>query len=237
MQQMLPTRDHTDTSSAHPSAFQSVSPLIKSPKEHDACARNRDSGYSSDFSPAGVKTPSRRFTFDFDDVDSDLCNNVDGSDISADEDVFVDQFEPLIHVINETDESDDADNEVAALLRSEAHTYNTAAVQICRPSAPVTVNTNDTPNGARSSDTSKDLCLIASPFYHTRWNTRDRYRTMTMCRNAFRPIVSRSVGTQTPNPHCQLVLDAMLSNKLTLSRGKYASTLYIVRAVKLLINY
>lgn len=226
MQQMLPSRDHIDTSSAHPSAFQSVSPLIKSPKDQETCARNRDSGYSSDFSPAGVKTPSRRFTFEFEDVDTDLCNNLDENDISADEDVFVDQFEPLIHVIKESDESDDADKEVAALLRSEVHTYNTGAVQRCRPLAPLTVNTNDTPNGARSLDTSRDLCLIASPFYHTRWNTSDRYRPMIMCRNSFRPIVSRSVGTQTPNPHCQLVLDAMLSNKLTLSRGKYPCTLY-----------
>ncbi|XP_053398859.1 uncharacterized protein LOC123523910 [Mercenaria mercenaria] len=214
MQQMLTSKDHKDART-YPSAFQPVGVLAKSSAD---AGKKRDSGYGSDVSPAGLKTQSRRFTFDEDDVDSELCQALDEIDISADEDVFVDHFEPLIQVINECDESDETDKEVEELF-DEYHSENTVSenVQIRRPPAPLpTPDVNNGSDITHSADGSRDLCLIASPFYHTNWNTNDRH----ICKNPFRPIVSRSVGTQTPNPHCQLVQDALRSKKVTLRRGR-----------------
>ncbi|XP_060568422.1 uncharacterized protein LOC132727026 [Ruditapes philippinarum] len=207
MQQMLTSKDLTEDRK-HPSAFQPVGGVLKSPT---AVGKKRDSGYGSDFSPAGQKSQTRMFTFDDSDMESEICDAFDDIDISADEDVFVDHFEPLIEVIDECDESDETDKEVEELFEEhhEEHTV-TGSVPICRPQAPL-----PTPEVDDERD-STELCLISSPFYHTNWNNIDRF----ICKNPFRPIVSRSVGTQTPNPHCQLVQDALRSKQIALTRGR-----------------
>jgi hypothetical protein len=213
MQQILTSKDLTEYRK-HPSAFQPVGSVLKSPT---AVGKKRDSGYGSDFSPAGQKSQTRMFTFDDSDMESEICDAFDDIDISADEDVFVDHFEPLIEVIDECDESDETDKEVEELFEEhhEEHTV-TGSVPICRPQAPL-----PTPEVDDERD-STELCLISSPFYHTNWNNIDRF----ICKNPFRPIVSRSVGTQTPNPHCQLVQDALRSKQIALRRGKIIFMLF-----------
>lgn len=216
MQQLLTSKNSEDDHS-HTSAFQPVNVLAKLPTTP---CKKRDSGYGSDFSPAGLKSQSQRFTFDDDDdIDSELCDALDDVDISADEEVFADHFEPLFHAISECDENGDTDKEVEELLGdSPARTYSGPQnFQICRPAAPFPTSKNGEVSGTNDRESgSRDLCLISSPYYHTTWSRRDK----TMCRNPFHPTGSRSVGTQTPNPHCQLVQDALSSKKVTVTRGR-----------------
>lgn len=215
MQQLLKSKDSKDP---HPSAFQPFNVLAKSPT---TCSKKRDSGYGSDFSPAGLKSQHQKFTFDDDDddnendVDSELLSALDEMVINTDEEVFDDHFEPIFHAINEGDENDETDKEVEELL-CQSDNLDTENVETGRPMAPIPTPQNGNICDTNSVHGSGELCLVASPYYHTHWNTRNKY----MCRNPFHRTGSRSVGTQTPNPHCQLVQDALRSKKVTLSRGE-----------------
>lgn len=218
--QMLTTKDPGD-SQIRSSAFKPVGAGAKSPISLSSNSRKRDSGYSSDFSPARVKNPELTFTFDDDELDDESCvfhAADDDIDISADEDVFVNQFESVMNVIFEEENDDeDADREVEELLNDDVDTDTEVSQsgQIRRPSAPLP--SPEVSGYSSEGSESDELCLIASPFYHTKWTMKDRVLFI----NPFRPIVSRSVGTQTPNPHCQLVQDALRSNTLMLNRGRH----------------
>lgn len=200
---MLKTTESYDTGLTQ-SAFHPVGSGSKSPVDIGVRrSAHRDSGYGSDFSPAGVKTATRRFTFDDrDGVRSELSNRFDDLDLSSDEEVFIDSD---ISAISEPDDDDEADREVENLLR-HCHSDETSCETnvIIRPVAPL-------PTAGSESRNERDLCLIASPYYHTKWRARDSLTG----RCSFRPIVSRSIGTQTPNPHCLLMQEAFNSNMLT----------------------
>lgn len=220
MQQMLNTKDLTEDPN-RTSAFRPVTPVTKSPK--GPCRgldKKRDSGYGSDFSPASVKSVQRKFVFgDESDVDGDFVDDFSGMNVHDidDEDVFCETFEFGFSAIQE-EESDDTDKEVEELLNdSPKHHSVSDPIDINRPPAPL-----PTPDSVGSAESGRQDNLIASPFYHTQWNKRDR----VFCRNAFRPFVSRSIGTQTPSPHCQLIQDAMLSDRIAdpqrhMDRGSY----------------
>lgn len=203
MQQILAAREFPEVK-PHQSAFHPVGNGSKSPTELGRSSRQRDSGYGSDASPRGAKTQGRRFTFDADGADLELYN----ADISSDEEVFLELNEPVIGVINECDERDEADREVEKLL-SDCHDEHLATQPgvVRRPLAPLPPPDADIDPAALYEPVNRDLCLITMAFDHT--------FSRTTCRNPFRPIVSRSVGTQTRNPQCQLVQDALNSHKFT----------------------
>lgn len=202
---MLNTKDLTEDPT-RTSAFRPVTPVTKSPKfQSRALDKKRDSGYGSDFSPASVKSVQRKFTFG-DDTDADADNMFD--DFAAmdfhnidDEDVFRETVDYGFSAIQELEEGDDTDKEVEELLLNESPNHHavSAPIDIHRPPAPL-----PTPESVGEGDNVRPDYNIASPFYHTPWNKRER-------RKAVRPFVSRSIGTQTPSPHCQLIQDALLS--------------------------
>ena len=115
---------------------------------------------------------------------------------------------------HDTDDTDEADKEVEELLSGSGElgqsdiTSQPLHSNLCRPAAPVptpedfqeeTENVNcDIPNCTNNEVT--DLAISHS-FHHMPWNrSRRKYY--------FRPI-SRSVGTQTPNPNCQIIREAI----------------------------
>ncbi|WAR20208.1 hypothetical protein MAR_002046 [Mya arenaria] len=206
---MLTTSEPPDATSRK-SAFHPVSPLAKTPPERHVCDRKRDSGYGSDFSPAYSGTPKRKFTFDESDDTSSLATEINVMNVNnkdSFDDVFFDHFD----VIPEGEESDDTDKEVEELLSDSPDCRVLSnPIAIVRPPPPAPTPESD--ESSNSSAASVD-CLIASPFYHTQWTKRDR----VVCRNPFRPIVSRSVGTQTPSPHCQLIQDVLTSERIAAS--------------------
>ncbi|KAL4238302.1 hypothetical protein ACF0H5_003014 [Mactra antiquata] len=215
--QMLTSKDSVVTQC---SAFQQVGACAKRPEVVlGSSTRHRDSGYSSEFSPSTVKSQAKCFNFDNDDDDDDedeyfpdvFCSN---EEISADEDIFINEFKSVMNVIYEDNVHDDndVDREVEELLHDKPNVHGNIELQqsVHRPSAPLP-SLDNSPN---IDNDDNELCLISSPFYHTKWTIRDR----VIFRNPFRPLVSRSVGTQTPNPHCQLVHEALRSETLVLNR-------------------
>ena len=200
---MLTSREPPDCANRK-SAFHLVSPIMSSSPERLGRDRKRDSGYGSDFSPAGPGTPKKKFTFDDADVRAAFDETNCEMDVERDDcdDVFMDHFE----TIPEDDESDGTDKEVEELLSASpvCHVISDP-IPIGRPPPPA-------PSPSPGSEASVDF-LIASPFYHTQWTKRER----VVCKNPFRPIVSRSVGTQTPSPHCQLIQDVLASGRNVIS--------------------
>lgn len=216
---MLNTKELTEDP-CRASAFRPVTPVAKSPKGCPrALDKKRDSGYGSDFSPASVKSVQKSFIFPGDsEVDGDFIEDFNEMDIQNvdDEDVFVETNEFGFSAIQELEEGDDTDKEVEELLTESPKDHSVSdPIDINRPPAPLP--TPDSENGSIRTD-----YMIASPYYHTQWQKRDRI----MGRNAFRPFVSRSVGTQTPSPHCQLIQDAFSGNRIAdpqrhVDRGKF----------------
>lgn len=142
----------------------------------------RDSGCGTDYSPASVSSLPRRFTF------SDSCNIFEGIDDFTLYEVFSEDGETSKEVLNKDVDSDhDTDKEIEELLNENGETSHAVSqpISIQRPPAPV-----PTPDPI-----SQHLHLIC-------WNKTDQRR------NIFRPIVSRSCGTQTPSPHSQTIFQS-----------------------------
>lgn len=151
----------------------------------------RDSGYGTDCSPAHV-TGNRRFTYDDGDEECGLSETVFQMDLNK---------EGPDNVFDEAEETDPDDLEVQRLLNknsdSQGSSHAVSQPIHFRPLAP----------GPNPDD--EDSRTIASPYFHTQWTPRDR----RPARYGFRPIVSRSVGTQTPSPNSQLIRDAVESRR------------------------
>ena len=208
MQQMLNTKELT-VDPTRTSAFRPVTPVTKSPKgQIRGLDKKRDSGYGSDFSPASVKSVQKRFTFGDDpELDAEFLDDFNEMDIHGidDEDVFTETFEFGFSAIQELEEGDDTDKEDEDLLTESPHHHSVSdPIDINRPPAPL-----PTPESVGDGEDDEGLDYnIGSSYYHTQWNRSKRERRS----KAFRPFVSRSIGTQTPSPHCQLIQDAMLSS-------------------------
>ncbi|KAH3711872.1 uncharacterized protein LOC127858289 [Dreissena polymorpha] len=190
------------------SAFHPVSPVVKSPSERLGPDRKRDSGYGSDFSPAAGTPIQRKFTFDERDVTASLTSGFGAMNVASDDEkleydeVFVESRN--FGVIDECDESDDTDKEVEELLSDtpDCRVFSNP-IAASRPVAPAPSRDSDGECSDSGIENSVDF-NIASPFYHTQWSRLDR----KSCGRPFRPILSRSVGTQTPSPVCHIVEEA-----------------------------
>lgn len=203
MQQMLNLKELT-VDPTRTSAFRPVTPVAKSPKgQTRGLDKKRDSGYGSDFSPASVKSVQRKFTFGDDYEGDDILDEFAAMEIHVqdDDNVFFEQTG--FSAIQELEEGDDTDKEVEELLLNESPNKHSVSepIDIHRPPAPL-----PTPESVGDGDDVRLDCNISSSFYHTPWNNGDG-------RKPFRPFISRSIGTQTPSPHCQLIQDALLSSR------------------------
>lgn len=180
----------------------------KSPTLTGLSSSNRDSGYGTDFSPASITSATRTFTFEGE--DSDLSEVFEGAmDLTEEddnEDVFIDNVNTY-NVIEEESEGDDTDKEVEDLLSSpDIRRPVSQPINIARPAAPIPTPEYMNGDGMDEMDSGEQEVevQISSPYHHTQWNSRDRQ----FRRNRFRPIVSRSCGTQTPSPHSQMIREA-----------------------------
>ena len=187
-----------------------IGSLGKSPTLPSNLPNKRDSGYGTDFSPASNTSTTRRFTYE-------ETETAEVPDVMSD--IESDVFEPSVNdVITEENESDDdTDKEVEELTGGGNEFYRPMSqpIQIKRPSAPIPTpeENGDGTEKEDTSDGSDEGYFISATFNHTRWSN--------MPRNKFRPIASRSVGTQTPSPHSQLINEAMGPvGSPRMSRGK-----------------
>ena len=180
---------------------------------NDASSRARDSGYVADFSPASTTSVLRQFRFDSEteDYSYGLEEGIGGLEIQ--DDVFPDENDRDTSAL---DEMDNTDKEVEDLFSDsgELGSFNSYSQPIeiapIRPGAP-----GPTPEGFQDEYQNDSGCsvhdgnnestdyTISHSFHHTPWNINRHCR-----RHVFRPI-SRSVGTQTPSPHSQVIDEAI----------------------------
>ena len=180
-----------------------------SPGDYDR--RKRDSGYGTDFSPASHTSNSRRFTFDSEldetDTELDVVYEFENMDIRAE--VFAEGNEHGV-----SDDRDEADKEVEELLSGSGELGQSDSISQpvelnpCRPAAPIpTPEDFQEEHGDRNCDIPNNNhsevmdYAISHSYHHMPWNRNRR-------KYYFRPI-SRSVGTQTPNPNCQIIREAI----------------------------
>lgn len=197
-----------------PSAFHFVGKDGKSSRPNSGSKRSekRDSGYATDNSP-GI-------------FHSDVGNN------SLQFTFDLDPIEQGSTLNSEDIPDDKIDEEVEMVL---SHQRNVSSVSgpiaippVNRPSAPV-------PRGTDTEELRKSESLPTFQSYsrHDMWR-RNRNRG-----HYFRPIESRSVGTQTPSPHSQIISDAIndrfhpyLPNA---ARGKKIITIIIIIIVIIMV--
>lgn len=182
----------------------------------------RDSGYGTDAfsSPATFSSPAsvssgrsipRRFTYEKLDTDDDVSGDIEEMNIDEDEEVFEDEKDIQAGCISE---EDDVDKEVESLTDSiESPHIKSQPIPIQRPQAPGPNPEDMEDEDDRGivmrnvGDYSREYHMISSPYHHTDWTPKDRSR------HRFRPIASRSCGTQTPSPHCQIIRQAIVQGR------------------------
>lgn len=165
----------------------------KSPTLSAITGSKRDSGYGTDInSPAsqssGTSAPKPMFVFGSSETDIDFCEHLEQMDLNDSEDVFAERSD-VVGVDN-----DDTDKEVEEFFNDSVELPHSVSepIAIQRPQAPIPTPEGD--NNVGLGDYS-----VSRPYHHTMWTRRDRQR------HRFRPIASRSFGTQTPSPHSQLL--------------------------------
>lgn len=178
----------------------------KSPLVFALTGCKRDSGYGTDVnSPAsqssGTSVP-RKFTFGSCDTDVDLNFNETSEcmDTNDNEEVFTKYIEEPSDAAACQGAADDNDREVEELLNDSAELQHSVSepIDIKRPQAPVpTPEGKDEYDGNWAPEDQAENSEVSRPFYNTSWTRRDR------ARRRFRPIASRSFGTQTPSPRNQ----------------------------------
>ncbi|XP_045173814.2 uncharacterized protein LOC123535283 [Mercenaria mercenaria] len=164
----------------------------------------RDSGYGTDVnSPAsqssGTSLP-RKFTFGSYDTDVDIAETLEEMDLNENEDVFI-KCDEANEAIGQNGD-DDNDKEVEELFNESVEIDHSVSepIAIQRPQAPIP--TPEEKEGDRNNlewiplDQTEDS-TVSKPFYVNSWTRQDRQR------RRFRPIASRSCGTQTPSPKAQ----------------------------------
>ncbi|KAL4239149.1 hypothetical protein ACF0H5_003851 [Mactra antiquata] len=185
----------------HPTSHEN---LAKSPTLLLGSSNKRDSGYGTDVnSPAsqtsGTSAPSQ-FTYE-----DRLQEEFEEININAEaDDMFIDSSGIVSNDIDEESDGDDTDKEVEDFLSDPVEQTHSVSqpISIQRPQAPI-------PTPEEDKDADNDVIFtvgenemldlngvydddqISRPFHHNQW-TRPRAAT---CR--FRPIASRSFGTQT----------------------------------------
>lgn len=182
--------------------------------------KKRDSGYGTDAtvnSPASLSSAvsiQPRFTFGSIDTDVSLNEDLENMDVEDSEEVFADD-KPVLRNVPNSDfvcPEQDVDKEVEKLTGNiPLIIRKSEPIAIQRPQAPVPspealdVDDDLTRPVWRADDYLGENHLISSPFHHTAWTRRERNR-----HNRFRPIASRSYGTQTPSPHGQIIRQALV---------------------------
>ena len=213
MLQMLRTKQDEDNRLS-PSDLEIINTGGKQNPQRDVDVR--DSGYVTDFSPpSATSTTLRQFRFDseIDEYGVELEEGIEGIDLH--DDVFPDESERNANN-SEFDDIDNTDKEVEELFSDsgELGSFNSFSQPIeisnLRPGAPAPTpdelhdeqdnNGADLMNGESNEFTDY---TISHSFHHTPWNINRHCR-----RHVFRPI-SRSVGTQTPSPHSQIIDEAI----------------------------
>lgn len=170
----------------------------KSPTLSAVLGSKRDSGYGTDFvnSPAsqssGTSAPKPVFVFGSSDTDIDFCEHLEQMDLNDNEDVFAEGSRPNVLDVD----NDDTDKEVEEFFSDSVELPHSVSepISIQRPQAPIPTPEGDDNVGLGHGDYS-----VSRPYHHTLWTRRDRQR------HRFRPIASRSFGTQTPSPHSQIL--------------------------------
>lgn len=188
----------------------------KSPILSAVTGNKRDSGYGTDVnSPAsqssGTSAP-RQFTFgSYDtDVDVDFSENLEDMNLDDNEEVFskfteAGADEPVCSG------ADDDDKEVEELFNESIEIQHSVSepIDIQRPQAPVpTPEGKDDDSNWVPLDQNEDS-HVSRPFYNTSWTRQDR------ARQRFRPIASRSFGTQTPSPQNQEHIQSIHPRRLS----------------------
>lgn len=198
------------------SGSQEKSPTIQQPLNSD---NKRDSGYGTDinYSPAsqtsGTSAPGQ-FTYEIQEEFEEM--HLEENEVFIDSSESGNVNQDILRV--EDDDGDDTDKEVEDLLSDSVEVNHTVSqpINIQRPQAPI-----PTPEEDKDEDTTVKFTIgenfdgqISRPFHHTQWSRQDRQR------NRFRPIASRSFGTQTPpSPNGIGSLPSRVSARPT--RGKF----------------
>lgn len=183
-----------------------------SPRQYDR--RKRDSGYSTDFSPASVTALSRRFTFDsdLDGSEFDFSGEFGSMDINSD--VFSEEIGSDTCIRKQiSDDSDDADREVEDLLSESGELGETNSVSepikigLFRPTAPIP-SPEETWDDLLNNNYYKEEGEFSE---HGANSVSDKLGNICrQCRQCnFRPI-SRSIGAQAPFPHSHMTKEDLV---------------------------
>ncbi|XP_022332203.2 uncharacterized protein LOC111129941 [Crassostrea virginica] len=154
----------------------------------------RDSGYATDNSPANLVPGHGQLLFNFDDIPNRSLDDPSSLENSG-----------AFNSTGDQEAGDTSDQEVEMVLSNPSSPGLGPSIPVpMRPSAPFPSATGgemelDLIQGIKS-DSDSCPCISSPSLYRIRSRRTGYY---------FRPIVNRSVGTQTPNPVSQILCDAI----------------------------